>query len=95
MNPDRIVIGAADVRASEVVRRIYERFQCPVLVTSLNNAEMIKYAANGLLALLISYSNEIASFCEAIPNTDDIVVIWRSANGSKADIAGANLLFSF
>ena len=75
MNPDRIVIGSGDERAAAVVRRLYDRFDCPVVATSLENAEMIKYASNALLALLISYSNEIASVCEGVSGADADVVM--------------------
>src|SRR5262249_31623239 len=71
MNPDRIVIGACDARSAEAVGQLYERFTCPKLVTTPRNAEMIKYTANALLALLVSFSNELAGLCEAIPGLDE------------------------
>jgi UDPglucose 6-dehydrogenase len=71
MNPDRIVIGACDARAAEVVGELYRRFACPKLVTSPRNAEMIKYTANALLALLVSFSNELAGLCEAVPGLEE------------------------
>lgn len=75
LHPDRIVIGARDARAAEVVRRMYAPFTCPVLVTSLRDAELIKYASNALLATLISFANEVAGLCERTPGTDvDIVM---------------------
>ncbi|HJW70314.1 MAG TPA: nucleotide sugar dehydrogenase, partial [Candidatus Binatia bacterium] len=55
MNPDRIVLGSSDTRAAGVLAELYAGFDCPKLVTSLRNAEMIKYAANTLLATLVSY----------------------------------------
>jgi len=70
MEPDRIVIGQSDKRAGEVLASVYTAFDCPKIFTSLNNAEMIKYASNSLLATLISFSNEIAALCEATPDTD-------------------------
>jgi len=68
--PDRIVIGQWDERSGQTVARLYEAFDCPKIFTTLRNAEMIKYASNSLLATLISFSNEIASLCEATPGTD-------------------------
>lgn len=73
--PDRVVIGQWDERSGQVLARVYESFDCPKVFTSLRNAEMIKYAANSLLATLISYSNEIAALCEATPGTDVEVVM--------------------
>ena len=70
MTPDRIVIGAHDERSAEVFGGLYSGFDCPKPVVSLRNAEMTKYASNALLATLISFSNEIASLCEATPGTD-------------------------
>jgi len=72
---DRIVIGQWAERSGDVLARLYESFACPVLRTTLSNAEMIKYASNSLLATLISYSNEIAGICETIPDTDASVVM--------------------
>lgn len=68
--PDRVVIGQWDERSGETLARVYESFDCPKVFTTLRNAEMIKYAANSLLATLISFSNEIAALCEATPGTD-------------------------
>lgn len=71
MNPDRIVIGASDDKSFNVMKELYNVFEgVPILRTNLRTAEMIKYAANSLLALLISYSNEIANISEAIKNID-------------------------
>ena len=75
LNPDRIVIGAADDRAAEVVARLFEGFACPVLRTTLRNAEMIKYASNALLACLVSFSNEVARVCERCEGLDEETVM--------------------
>jgi UDPglucose 6-dehydrogenase len=74
-NPDRIVIGQWDERSGRVLAKLYESFGCPKIFTTLRNAEMTKYAANSLLATLISFSNEIASLCEATPDADVEVVL--------------------
>lgn len=67
LNPDRIVIGAYDDMSFNQFRKVYEGyFEAPIIRVSLRTAELIKYAANSLLAMLISYSNEIAAISEAI-----------------------------
>jgi UDPglucose 6-dehydrogenase len=68
--PDRIVIGASDHRAAEVLLRVYEHLDCPKLVTSPQTAEMIKYVTNSLLATMISFSNEVANLCSVVPGID-------------------------
>lgn len=72
---DRIVIGAADEASAQALLRVYDGFDCPKLVTSPRNAEMIKYASNALLATLISFSNEMAGICEAVDGLDEAVVM--------------------
>lgn len=67
INPERIVIGAENESAAEAVKKIYEDqilYNIPVLVTSIETAEMIKYASNAFLASKISFVNEIANICE-------------------------------
>ena len=65
MNPDRIVIGSASDRATDLMKRVYEPFRAPILVTDVNSAELIKHAANSFLSLKISYINAVAAICEA------------------------------
>jgi UDPglucose 6-dehydrogenase len=65
MHPDRIVIGTNSDRALALMRKIYEPFMAPVMVTDINSAELIKHAANSFLALKISYINAISAICEA------------------------------
>ncbi|HET7708711.1 MAG TPA: UDP-glucose/GDP-mannose dehydrogenase family protein [Sphingomicrobium sp.] len=67
--PDRIVIGAEDERAREVLREIYRPLflnEAPILFTGRRTAELTKYAANAFLATKISFINEMADLCEAI-----------------------------
>ena len=66
--PDRIVIGTApgDTRSLDVVRRLYNNINAPVLATDITTAEMIKYAGNALLATRISFVNEMAAICEQV-----------------------------
>jgi len=65
MKPDRIVIGVRSPRPVEAMKKIYEPFNAPIIVTDINSAELIKHAANSFLALKISYINAIATVCEA------------------------------
>ncbi|GJD81081.1 UDP-glucose dehydrogenase family protein [Methylobacterium gregans] len=67
--PDRIVVGAEDARAEEVLREIYRPLflnQAPILVTGRRTAELTKYAANAFLATKITFINEIADLCEQV-----------------------------
>jgi len=77
--PDRIVIGASDNRAAEVLQGVYAHLDCPKLLTSPRTAEMIKYVANSLFAAMISFSNEIANLCSAVPGIDACEV-WRGVH---------------
>ncbi len=68
MRPDRVVIGAETPRAERVLRDIYRPLyliETPMVVTDLETAELIKYAANAFLATKISFINEIANLAEA------------------------------
>jgi UDPglucose 6-dehydrogenase len=68
-HPDRIVVGAQDERAQEVLREIYRPLflnRAPILITGRRTAELTKYAANAFLAVKISFINEIADLCEAV-----------------------------
>ena len=72
-HPDRIVIGGRDEEAIARVVSIYEGIEAPHVVTDTTSAEMIKYAANALLATKISFINEIASLCDRVrANIDDV-----------------------
>lgn len=68
-HPDRIVVGAEDDRAQDVLREIYRPLflnRAPILITGRRTAELIKYAANAFLAVKISFINEVADLCEAV-----------------------------
>ena len=65
MQPDRIVIGAQSEHAIDIMKKVYEPFMAPILVTDINSAELIKHAANSFLALKISYINAVSAICEA------------------------------
>jgi UDPglucose 6-dehydrogenase len=67
MKPDRVVIGAEDPRATQLMMELYAPFTrtgAPILVMDCASAEMCKYAANAILATRISFMNEVASVCE-------------------------------
>ena len=69
MRPDRVVIGSRDEEAVAIMRDLYRPLyliEAPFVVTSLEAAELIKYAANAFLATKISFINEIARLCEKI-----------------------------
>ena len=66
MQPDRVVIGAHVRTDAEAVARLYEPLNCPLIVTSIYTAEMIKYASNAFLATRISFMNEVARICERV-----------------------------
>jgi UDPglucose 6-dehydrogenase len=66
MHPDRIVIGVTNERSERLLRQIYAPLDCPVVVTDLTTAEMIKHASNAFLALKISYINAIANICDRV-----------------------------
>ncbi len=64
MRPDRIIIGTEDPKAIEVMKQVYAPFQRNherLVVTNLRSAELIKYAANSMLATRISFMNELAN----------------------------------
>jgi UDPglucose 6-dehydrogenase len=65
MKPDRIVIGSKSDKALATMKKLYEPFMAPILVTDINSAELIKHAANSFLALKISYINAVSAICEA------------------------------
>jgi len=66
MKPDRVVLGSSHRQAADQVAHLYLSLRCPILVTNLRTAEMIKYASNAYLATRISYINEIANMCEEL-----------------------------
>ena len=69
MRPDRVVIGVESKRAEQVLRELYRPLnliEIPTVVTGLESAELIKYAANAFLATKISFINEMSALCEAV-----------------------------
>jgi UDPglucose 6-dehydrogenase len=67
--PDRVVIGAESERAVEAMKEIYNAFyliEAPFVITTIETAELIKYASNAFLATKVSFINEIANLCEHV-----------------------------
>jgi len=69
VHPDRVVIGGNEEHAKRVAK-IWDFTNAPMLITTRENAELIKYASNAFLATKISFINDIANLCEKIPNAD-------------------------
>jgi len=92
MKPDRVVIGAEDPRATELMLELYSPFTrtgAPIMVMDCASAELAKYAANAMLATRISFMNEVANLCELVGADVDQV---RKAIGSDRRI-GSSFLF--
>jgi UDPglucose 6-dehydrogenase len=92
MRPDRVVIGAEDPRAREIMQELYEPFTrtgAPIMMMDCASAELSKYAANAMLATRISFMNEVANVCELVGADVDEV---RHAIGSDKRI-GSSFLF--
>jgi UDPglucose 6-dehydrogenase len=76
MKPDRVVVGAEDPRAAELMRELYAPFTrtgAPIMMMDCASAELSKYAANAMLATRISFMNEVSNVCEAVgANVDSV-----------------------
>lgn len=82
--PDRVVLGAEDEGTGDRLRKLYDPFTRnghPIFVMDIPSAEMVKYAANAMLATKISFINEIASLCEHYGSNVDEV--WRGMTSDK------------
>jgi len=66
LHPDRVVVGADDRSAAEKVAALYTSIETEIIITDAASAETIKYAANGFLAMKISFVNSVAAMCEAV-----------------------------
>jgi len=92
MKPDRVVIGAEDPRAAELMTELYKPFTrtgAPIMIMDCPSAELSKYAANAMLATRISFMNEVANVCETVGADVDEV---RKAVASDRRI-GPSFLF--
>ncbi len=74
LHPDKIVIGSSDKKSANLLTRLYRRFYGtklpPVIVTSPETAELVKYASNAFLATKVSFINTIANIAQQIPGVD-------------------------
>ena len=66
MKPDRVVIGTQSSKAQELLIKMHEPIEAPILLTNFEAAELIKYASNSFLALKISYANAVAKLSELL-----------------------------
>ena len=66
LHPDRIVLGVSNPRAEKILRKLYEPFTAPILVTDLKSAEIIKHASNSFLATKIGFINLVSRVCDAV-----------------------------
>lgn len=92
MSPDRVVVGVESERAKKIMTRLYSPFMLNnfrVIFTDIPSAEMIKYAANSMLATRISFMNDIANLCELVGADVNMV---RKGIGSDSRI-GAKFLY--
>jgi UDPglucose 6-dehydrogenase len=64
LQPDRVVIGAPNRQVAMILLELYSSLGCPMLITDVESAELIKYASNAFLAMKISFANAIADLCE-------------------------------
>ncbi len=64
MKPDRVVLGVQGKRAKELLTTLYKPLGCPIVVTDINSAELIKHASNSFLSMKISFINAVAEVCE-------------------------------
>ncbi|MEH7380577.1 UDP-glucose/GDP-mannose dehydrogenase family protein [Bacillus sp. JJ1533] len=66
INPDRIVIGSSNMEAAKMVSELYTNVTAPIIVTSPETSELIKYASNSFLALKVSFTNELSKLCDSM-----------------------------
>jgi UDPglucose 6-dehydrogenase len=92
MKPDRVVIGAEDPRAAQLMSELYASFTrtgAPIMLMDCASAELSKYAANAMLATRISFMNEVANVCEVVGA--DVDQVRRAVAADKR--IGASFLF--
>lgn len=71
--PDRIVCGVETETALRILKEIYKPVDCPIVVTDLTTAELIKHAANAFLSTKISFINMVADLCEDVGGDIDLL----------------------
>lgn len=84
LHPDRIIIGSESKRAQQTLRKIYQPItssEAPLIFTDFESAELIKYAANGYLAMRLAFINQLADLCEKVGG--DIAVVAKGIGHDK------------
>ena len=84
MRPNRVVIGAQNERAKAIMRDLYRPLfliETPFVITSIETAEMVKYASNAFLATKISFINEMANICELVGADVNVVAKGMGLDG--------------
>lgn len=84
LHPDRIIVGSESKRAQETLRKIYQPITmsgAPLIFTDFESAELIKYAANGYLAMRLAFINQLADLCEKVGG--DIAVVAKGIGHDK------------
>lgn len=66
LNPDRIVLGVESEESTNILKNVYKNIKAPVFVMSVESSQMVKYAANSMLALRLSFMNEIANIADVL-----------------------------
>jgi UDPglucose 6-dehydrogenase len=64
MKPDRVVLGVEGKRAKDLLTTLYKPLGCPIVITDISSAELIKHASNSFLSMKISFINAVADICE-------------------------------
>lgn len=88
LHPSRVVVGTTDSRSLRWLRRVYRPFRSPIVSLTPSGAELVKYSANTLLALKVSFANEVSRIADRLGvNVDQVM----SAVGQDPRIGGAFL----
>ena len=88
MNPDAVVIGSADQRATQSLIKLYERFYAklpPTIVTTISSGEFVKYSVNTFRANQLSFLNTLANLCEKTSGADVVEVVRGLSTVTKID----------
>ncbi len=73
--PDRIVIGAKNEATQNLLKDLYDGFDCPLILTSSGNAEAIKLLSNAFLVLKVAFTNELDNVCKKLALTPEMVAL--------------------
>ena len=93
-SPPKIVIGADDARAADAVSALYAGFDAPLFVTSIETAEMVKYADNVFHALKVVFGNEVGTLCKSL-GIDGHAVMRIFCQDTRLNISPAYLMPGF